>query len=194
MTNTPIFFRTSAASNGVLEGAVVLNNIRLNNVPIAVGVLNGPTVLAGGTLTIDTWGQGNVFKGNSGAGTFVQANLASVPKAGSLLDSAGRMFGRGHPQYEDYAPGQFVSVKTQGAHGDGETDDTAALQAVFDQFSGCKIIFFDAGVYLVSDTLTIPAGTQVVGEAWSTILGGGSNFEDFNNRALLAYSLLYPPA
>ena len=194
MTNTPIFFRTSAASNGVLEGAIVLNNIRLNNVPIAVGVLNGPTVLAGGTLTIDTWGQGNVFKGNSGAGTFVQANLASVPKAGSLLDSAGRMFGRGHPQYEDYAPGQFVSVKTQGAHGDGETDDTAALQAVFDQFAGCKIIFFDAGVYLVSDTLTIPAGTQVVGEAWSTILGGGSNFEDFNNRALHPSSLLHAPA
>ena len=50
------------------------------------------------------------------------------------------------------------------------------------QWSGCKIIFFDAGVYLVSDTITIPAGAQVVGEAWSTILGGGTNFQDYNNR------------
>lgn len=40
-----------------------------------------------------------------------------------------------------------VSVKAHGATGDGSTDDTAALQAIFDQFSGCKIIFFDAGVH-----------------------------------------------
>ena len=49
------------------------------------------------------------------------------------------------------------------------------------QWSGCKIIFFDAGTYLVSDTITIPAGTQVVGEAWSVIMGTGSQFTDYNN-------------
>ena len=49
------------------------------------------------------------------------------------------------------------------------------------QFSGCKIIFFDAGTYIVSSTLTIPAGTQVVGEAWSVIAGSGSIFQDQNN-------------
>lgn len=51
------------------------------------------------------------------------------------------------------------------------------------QWAGCKIIFFDAGVYLVTNTITIPAGTQIVGEAWSTILGTGSAFADYNNRA-----------
>ena len=35
-------------------------------------------------------------------------------------------------RYIDYAVDQFVSVKSQGAKGDGVTDDTAALQAVFD--------------------------------------------------------------
>ena len=182
MTNTPIFLRSAAASNGVLQGAVVLNNIKLNNVSTAVGVLNGPTVLAGGTTTIDSWGQGNVFKGSNPTGTFVQSSLPSIPKAGVLLDSAGRVFGRGHPQYESYTAAQFVSVKSEGAVGDGTTDDTAAIQAVFDKFAGCRVIFFDAGVYLVSDTIAIPAGAQVVGEAWSTILGGGTNFQDYNNR------------
>lgn len=49
------------------------------------------------------------------------------------------------------------------------------------QYAGCKIIFFDAGTYIVTDTITIPAGTQVVGEAWSVIMGSGNNFFDFNN-------------
>lgn len=43
------------------------------------------------------------------------------------------------------------------------------------------IIFFDAGVYYVTDTITIPAGTQIVGEAWSVILAGGSTFQDQNS-------------
>ena len=49
------------------------------------------------------------------------------------------------------------------------------------QYAGCKIIYFDAGTYLVSSTITIPAGTQIVGEAWSVIMGSGSAFEDYNN-------------
>lgn len=40
------------------------------------------------------------------------------------------------------------------------------------------VIFLDAGVYVVTDTLKIPAGTQVVGEAWSVIAGKGANFQN----------------
>lgn len=55
------------------------------------------------------------------------------------------------------------------------------------QFSGCKIIFVDAGTYIVSSTLTIPAGTQIVGEAWSVIAGQGNAFQDqFNPRAVVS--------
>ncbi|KIJ14887.1 glycoside hydrolase family 55 protein, partial [Paxillus involutus ATCC 200175] len=58
VTNTPIFVRSSTASNGTLAGSLVLNNIKLTNVPTAVGVVGGTTVLAGGTTTIASWGQG----------------------------------------------------------------------------------------------------------------------------------------
>lgn len=111
----------------------MLNNIRLTNTPIAVGVKNGATVLPGGTLTIDSWVQGNVFKGTNGNPTFTQGNIASIPKASSLLDGSGRIVGRGHPQYADYAPGDFVSVRSHGAKGDGQTDDTQALKNIFAQ-------------------------------------------------------------
>ncbi|KAI8998466.1 exo-beta-1,3-glucanase [Trametes punicea] len=183
--NTPIFLRTSEPSNGKLAGSLVLNNVHLTNVPTAVGVVGGATVLAGGTTTIASWVQGNVFHGTSQTPQFVQGSVAAPTKPSSLLDSAGRIFGKMHPQYQDYAVDQFVSVRDQGAKGDGKTDDTAALQAVFNKFSGCKIIFVDAGTYLISSTLTIPAGTQIVGEAWSVIMGGGSAFQDENNPTVM---------
>jgi hypothetical protein len=33
----------------------------------------------------------------------------------------------------------------------------------------------------VTSTLTIPAGTQIVGEGWSVIAGKGAAFQDQNN-------------
>lgn len=180
VTNTPIFVRYSKATSS-LDGSLVLNNVKLTNVPTAVGVNGGPVVLNGGTTTINSWAQGNVYTGTSSSGKFIQSSIPSIPKASNLLDSAGHIFGKTHPQYKDYSVNQIVSVKAQGAKGDGQTDDTAALKNIFATYAGCKIIFFDAGTYLVTSTLTIPAGTQIVGEAWSVIMGSGSAFQDQNN-------------
>ncbi|KAJ7445698.1 exo-beta-1,3-glucanase [Mycena galericulata] len=185
VANTPIFVRTATASNGKVIGAgsLVLNNIKLTNVPTAVGVVGGAVVLAGGTTTIASWGQGNVFKGTSPTAQFTQGTIPSPSKPAVLLDSTGKIFGRTHPQYAGYAVSQFVSVRSQGAKGDGVTDDTAALKAIFAAYSGCKIIFFDAGTYIVTSTLQIPAGTQMVGEAWSVIAGKGAAFQNINSPA-----------
>ncbi|KAE9406732.1 exo-beta-1,3-glucanase [Gymnopus androsaceus JB14] len=165
VSNTPIFIRTSEASTS-LAGSLVVNNAQLTNVPIAVGVLDGATVLEGstGSMTIESWGQGNVYSGTSSTGTFVQGDIVAATKPASLLDSTTG----------------FI-VKSNGAKGDGVTDDTAALQAIFAKYSGCGIIFFDAGTYIVTSTLQIPAGTQMTGEAWSVIAGSGSAFEDQAN-------------
>ncbi|TFK36999.1 exo-beta-1,3-glucanase [Crucibulum laeve] len=181
VSNTPVFIRTSQASNGKLGGSIVINNAKLTNVPVAVGVVGGATVLAGGSTTIASWGQGDVFTGTNPTGKFTQGSITAANKPASLLDGSGKIFGKTHPQYASYAVSQFVSVKDNGAKGDGKTDDTAALNAIFTKFSGCKIIFFDAGTYVVTSTITIPAGTQIVGEAWTVIAGRGSAFQDQNN-------------
>ncbi|KAG7453018.1 exo-beta-1,3-glucanase [Guyanagaster necrorhizus] len=180
VTNTPIFVRTSSPSTS-LAGSIVLNNVQLNNVTTAVGVVGGAVVLAGGTMKIDSWGQGNVYTGTNPTGQFVRSNIVSAAKPASLLDGSGFIFAKTRPQYVDYSTSQIVSVKDHGAVGDGTTDDTAALTSIFNQYAGCKIIFFDAGTYIVTSTLTIPAGTQMVGEAWSVIAGKGSAFQDQSN-------------
>lgn len=140
VTNTPIFVRSSTASSGKLAGSLVLNNIQLNNVPTAVGVVGGAVVLTGGTTTIASWGQGNVFSGTNPTGTFIQGNIPAANKPAALLDSAGRVFGRSHPQYANYAVSQFISVKDNGAKGDGVTDDTAALTAIFAKVCTCLVL------------------------------------------------------
>lgn len=103
-----------------------------------MGVVGGAVVLNGGTTTILSWGQGTVYTGTNVAATFTQGNIFAANKPSVLLDGTGRIFGKMHPQYASYAVNQFVSVKDNGAKGDGTTDDTAALKAIFNQ--ACSVI------------------------------------------------------
>jgi glucan 1,3-beta-glucosidase len=139
VTDTPIFILNSNTTHGALAGSLVLNNIQLSNVPIAVGILNGTTVLAGGDTTIHSWGQGNVYSGTSSKAKFTQGTIPSVAKPQSLIDGAGNIFQKSHPQYEDYSVHQFVSVKDQGAKGDGKTDDTKALNKIMEKVNALAL-------------------------------------------------------
>ena len=99
---------------------------------------NGAVVLSGTsqlihTKTIASWVQGNVYTGNSGEAQFTQGNVEAPLKSAMLLDSQGRIVGKTHPQYADHDVDDFISVRDFGAKGDGVTDDTEALQAVFDK-------------------------------------------------------------
>jgi hypothetical protein len=82
-------------------------------------------------------------------------------------------------QYTDKLRSDFVHIKELGAKGDGSSDDTAAVQRAFTRYGdGSKIIYVDAGTYLLTDTVTIPKDAKIVGETWSQFAATGSKFSD----------------
>ena len=59
----------------------------------------------------------------------------------------------------------YLSAKDFGAVGDGVTDDTQALENLFDTaFRTHKAIYFDPGTYLIRRALTLRTGMEIYGE------------------------------
>jgi len=70
----------------------------------------------------------------------------------------------------------IVNVKNFGAKGDGITDDTAAIQSALNAYpNGNRIVYLPNGVYLVSNTLSWPAGTPGNEFKRTTLQGQGEN-------------------
>ncbi|KAL7974408.1 glycoside hydrolase family 55 protein [Trichoderma sp. SZMC 28014] len=180
ISNTKVGVLTgySTGQNGT-AGSLVLDNVDLTtNTPIAVKSTGGATILNGGSI-IASWSQGRAYTGTA-AGQAVQGTRAAVSKP-TVLTTGGKVFTKSKPQYETVAASNFVSVKAHGAKGDGSTDDTAAIQAVFNSATSGQIVYFDHGAYLVTNTIKVPANIKIVGEIWPLIVVGGSNFKDMNN-------------
>jgi len=179
-TGVGVAIQTTTNQPSTYQSGFALDNVVFSGVTTGVADVNGNVALAGGSTTIGQWVQGSVYSGTSTTHTYVRGATSAFNKPSSLLEN-GRIVSRPRPQYETYDISQFVSVKALGAKGDGSTDDTAVLNNIFNTYAGCKIIFFDHGVYLVNSTITIPAGTQIIGEAWSQIMGYGSAFQNVNS-------------
>ena len=164
------------------SGTLILENIFLNKVPTAVRHYGGDVILEGssGSMTIIGWGQGHEYTPTGGPVRF-QASFTPNTRPSSLLSGA-NYYVRSKPQYENLTTASFQSVRSAGAMGNGITDDTSALQdAINNATFSCKVVFFDAGTYLVTKTLLIPPGAKFVGESYSVIMSSGSYFNDTNN-------------
>ena len=59
ITNTPVGILTgfTSSSQPATANSLIVENLSLNNVPVAVQEIGGATLLAGGTLTVAAWGQ-----------------------------------------------------------------------------------------------------------------------------------------
>ncbi|KAJ6095063.1 hypothetical protein N7467_002576 [Penicillium canescens] len=180
--NTPTFVTTAWQSSTNSSGSLILENIVLNNVPVAVKGASG-TVLAGttGSTTISAWGQGHKYTPN-GPSNF-QGSFAPPTRPSALLASGStKYYTKTKPQYSQSPVSSFVSIRNSGATGDGSTDDTTAIQsALTSAASSGKILFFDQGTYKVTKTLYVPPGSKIVGEAFPVIMASGSTWSSITN-------------
>lgn len=163
------------------NGSLILENVNLKNVGIAVQGARSVIALAGttGPMTIAAWGQGHISDG-TGSHTAFQGPIPPFSRPSGLLDGQ-KYYERSKPSYADIPVSRFLSARTYGATGNGVVDDTKALQkAVNGAASAGKVLFIDAGIYKVTDTLYIPTGSKIVGESYPVIMSSGSYFANIH--------------
>lgn len=154
-----------------------LENIALSRVGVAVADTSGTELLAASSV-IDQWVVGPVYAGSSTARSFsMGGKVGHYRRHSTLLDAEGRYFERARPQYEDLPVSSFMHTKDLGCAGDGSTDDTASFQRALYASLG-KILFIDAGTYILTSTVIVPSGAKIVGETWSQLVASGPYFSD----------------
>ena len=172
---TPPTSKPASGSTGL-----ILENIKLSGVGAAVADTTGRTILAGSTDRIDEWAMGPIYAGSADAKARTYSTgskIGSFRRDKALVDNNEAYFERAKPQYENLGVGDFVHAKDLGCKGDGKTDDTAAFQAALFSSVG-KVLFVDAGSYILSGTVTVPSGVKIVGETWSQLVASGPYFSD----------------
>lgn len=161
-------------------------NFMLENISQSPG--SSPMAVVGGQekisarTSLDTFVYGNTY----GASPIYQTDpqIKKVPRPAALAPG-GKYPVLTAPQYPAATAGDVINLKNPNRnggfrlYGDGSSDDTSALQGALNHAaSQGKIAFLPYGIYRVYKTITIPVGTRLVGNAWSTISGFGPAFRD----------------
>ncbi|XWW99269.1 hypothetical protein V2A60_007278 [Cordyceps javanica] len=163
---------------------ISLENVALSGVGAAVADTSGATILAASSY-INQWVVGPVYEGPTASRSFSHGGkIGQYERQPNLLDTRGNYFERPRPQYEDQPASAFVHTKYLGCAGDGATDDTAAFQAALSSSVG-KVLFVDAGTYILTSTIVIPSGAKIAGETWSQLAASGPYFADAKNPKVL---------
>jgi hypothetical protein len=177
-SGTVVKFHDSSNDGGNRNSQLVIQNLD-HDTDNAIAMDSNNNVKLAATAMVDTWVWGNITPGQ-----YVSGRSLTTTRLNALL-SNGKFFTRSQPTYAEYAADQVVNVKAVSAHpveGDGRTDDVASLNAILaDNAANCKITYFPYGVYIVKDTLKIPVGSRIAGEAWAVISGAGDAFKDASN-------------
>lgn len=182
-TNTEIVI--NAATINQTQGSLVLENIVVDgSVESTVSIAN-KTVVRGSISGNQAWIYGNAYRAgeSTNQARFDPPQTITVNRPSVLTPTPGRtFFTMPPPTYQEYSVDQVINVKNVPfltVHGDGETDDTVALQAVINLAAlENKVLFMPHGTYIVSETILIPPNTRIVGEVVSEISARGPRFKN----------------
>lgn len=198
-TNVGVGILTTFGTNSTpaTGGSLVLDNINFIATDIAVGLLNGTTLVPGNSR-LDMFMQGRGYSASDeetqisanqtcyepqAASSRYQSLFKAPEKPPSLLTSDGAFYERSRPQYADVPVSQFKSIVAAGCANDGVTDVTQCVQEFFDSIGPDEIAYIDHGAYVISDTIIVPTQFKIVGEIWPLFMidGSSATFSDQNN-------------
>ncbi|KAH7354209.1 pectate lyase superfamily protein-domain-containing protein [Plectosphaerella cucumerina] len=134
-----------------------------------------------GEKRVDGWGFGRVSSSKGDVSFLNGAQISTGKPDPSLLGNTAMrgFFNRRRPKYNQIGFAQIIDAKEYGAKGDGQSDDTAILNHLFSTAANMSsIVYMPFGVYLITDTVEIPVGSRIIGQAWSQIMATGSKFQD----------------
>ncbi|KAM3498628.1 hypothetical protein MY10362_008062 [Beauveria mimosiformis] len=158
--------------------SILIHNLETDNKSDIVELSEGTQLKA--TSHVDNFSYGNTVGRDPVYGATTGAHkLSSVAAPGGRIPSVTV------PNFASNPVSDFINIKDakqNGGHavkGDGTLDEAEVLNKILEfAASKKKIAYFPYGDYRVESTLVIPIGSQIVGEAWSTISGGGKFFKD----------------
>jgi hypothetical protein len=183
IANTPTGIITSLYNEN--STALLIQNTGFFNVQKAIidDVSNKNLMQGGNKVLVDSWGFG-LFSNASSSSVFINGqDIPVMNRTQSLIGQTGynkpNFFTRRRPAYTTTGMSQIMDVKALGATGDGKSDDTAVLNSILDRAANMSsIVYFPFGVYIIKDTLKVPVGSRIIGQAWSQIMATGPKFED----------------
>ncbi|RSL89261.1 hypothetical protein CDV31_015909 [Fusarium ambrosium] len=185
IANTPKGIVSSLV--GENSTSFLLQNIGFFNVQQAVidSTKNKVLIAGGNQVVLESWGFGQVNNATSSTGFFINGDeIPAMNRSKVLLGSQydqlqPSLFSRRRPKYYNEPQSNVMNVKALGAKGDGVTDDTIVLNSILSGAANTSsIVYFPYGVYIVTDTLRVPIGSRIIGQAWSQIMGKGTKFQN----------------
>ncbi|EED13452.1 exo-beta-1,3-glucanase, putative [Talaromyces stipitatus ATCC 10500] len=177
-SNLGVFLQ--GTNSGGAGNSVVLENVSYSGTTVQ---LSGSTVLTGSVT--DTWVYGDLYSSGSSSRGLARGTTVTTPRSSSLLSNGNYFITQKPPTFQEYSADQVLNIKSVAGlpvYGDGSTDDTANINTILAQYAGCKVIYFPAGTYIVTNTITIPAGSRIYGEGYGTAISAiGSNYYNPNS-------------
>lgn len=161
---TDVFFENVSKAALVISNEesvstqVGFQNAVARNVPVFAFFRDSGKTVPGAALN----GQGSYQVSDFGYGLMLPG-LASVGKFGTSMTAAPlQSMPAAPPKVVRALPpsAQWVSAHSFGAKGDGQTDDTAALQKAIDS---ARVVYLPLGFYMIRDTLKLRPDTVLIG-------------------------------
>lgn len=166
--------------NGDGTTGLTLDNVKFTNTKNGVKDTSGVSYLASSS-DVDSWVLGRIYVSQSKQTAIhtpfktprdqlmTGKNPWNLPKA--------PFFEKAKPQYLNEATEAFHHVGDS-CSADGKMIVTRCIQEFINKYANDGIIYFDAGSYMIDDTITIPPGARIVGEVWSQLFAVGNLFQD----------------